>query len=341
MKNNKIGIFAIAILVIVALFLAIFGPMVVRKRAVKESGVQQIKDTFVSAKGVVESAEEIEIGSQVSGVIAEIKADEGDMVKKGQPLVILESAKVTASVKKAEAMLGETKARLRELESGYRAEDIEMAKNRARRAEAVYQQANDEHQRLNRLYRKDAATRVELDRAEEKMKVSLEELNESKANLKKFQQGARQEEIEQARAVVDKAASELKQNKAILRDYYIHSPIDGVVAERLKDPDETVDVGTPVMKLVNMNKLRIRVELEETDVGKIVEGQAVEIYTDTHKDKIYHGKVYKVVPVVKRKSVKTFDPVASFDINAQAIFINLDDFTGLKNGMTVTVRFMK
>lgn len=338
MKNSRFGILIIAIIVILAISLAIFGPMLLKKRVVTE--IPPVRE-FVTAKGIVESEEEIEIGSQVPGRILRVAVDEGDRIKKGQIMVILDSSKVSERVRMTEAMLREAEARLRELKAGYRPEDIEMARNRVNRVEAVYQKAKDDYERQKRLYEKNATTYIELDRAEERMKVALEELNEARANLQKYSKGAREEEIQQAKATVERASSELRYNKALLKDYAIPSPIDGIVVEKLRDADETVDVGTPILKLANTEKLRIRAELEETDVGKVKEGQKAEVYTDAYEGKIYKGTVYRVVPAVKRKAQRTFDPMASFDINTQNIFIRLDDYSGLKNGMSVTVRFIK
>jgi multidrug resistance efflux pump len=342
MKNSRFSILIIAILVVVAIGLAIFGPIFLKKKVVKlPTEVQEIKNKFITAKGIVESEEEIELSSQVTGIITKISVDEGDPVKRGQPLVMLDKRKILAKMKQTEAMLRESKAHLRELEAGYRVEDIEMAKSRVKRAEAIYEKAKDEYERQRRLYEKDATTLMELEKAKERMKVAFEDLNESRSNLQKLLKGIREEEIERAKATVEGASSDLKYYNALREDYTLSSPIDGLVAERLKDANETVDTDTPILKLINPEKLRIRAELEETDVGKVIEGQIVEVYTDAYKDRVYHGKAYKVFPVVKRRSQRTFDPMASFDINTQEIYIRLDDFSGLKNGMSVTVGFLK
>jgi multidrug resistance efflux pump len=173
------------------------------------------------------------------------------------------------------------------------------------------------------------------------MNIAMEDWHEAKSNLQKLDRGARSEEIEQARAVMERVSSELQYNNAILSDYRILSPIDGVVSERFKDPGETVDFGNPVMRIITPKRLRIRAELEETDAGKIEGGEIVEVSSDAYRDRTFNGKVSKVFPLVKRKSLRTFDPQASLDISAQNIYIDLDDFTGLKDGMTVTVKFIK
>ena len=127
----------------------------------------------------------------------------------------------------------------------------------------------------------------------------------------------------------------------MLNDYTILSPIDGLVADRYRDVGETVDEGTHLMHLINPHKLRIRVELEESDVGKVLKGQPVEISVDAYKERVYRGRVYKVSPILHKYSLRVFDPSAAYDINAQNIYAKLDDFSGLKHGMQVTVKFLK
>ncbi len=122
--------------------------MLFRKEVPKElPGVRQTNGAFLTAKGVVESEEEIVIGSLATARVKKIMVDEGDMVRRGEPLVMLDKSKLMARVNMAEASRGEAKARLRELENGYRAEDIEMAKSRFSRAEAVHVKARDEYER--------------------------------------------------------------------------------------------------------------------------------------------------------------------------------------------------
>lgn len=74
-------------------------------------------------------------------------------------------------------------------------------------------------------------------------------------------------------------------------------------------------------------------------MGRVTVGQLVEVTVEAFRDKIFNGKVIKVFPVVHKKTQKSFDPMASFDINTQKIHIQLDEYPGLKNGMTTTVRF--
>jgi HlyD family secretion protein len=339
MKNNRFGILIIAILIVVAVTIALFGPLLVRK----EEGTKEAGDTssLVTSKGIVESEEETELRSLVSGAISEMRVDEGDPVRKGDLLVVIESTKTGARVAEAEAMAREAKARLRQMEAGFRAEDVAIAKDRAARTEAVYHQAEDEYRRQQRLYEKDATTLLERNRAEERMKVASAEWNEAKSSLQKYRKGERREDIDAARAAFSRSNAELEYYRAQLADHMIISPINGVVTDRMKKLGEMVDVGSPILKIINPEKMRIRAEVDETDSGKVTKGMKVEVISDAFHGKSYRGRVTKVLPHVKRKAQKSFDPMASYDINTEQIYIILDTYKDLKNGMTVTVRFLK
>jgi len=344
MKNNHLGTIIITALSAMAVGLAIGGPRFLqeRERLEKLSTInEQIHNVHLAAKGIVESEEEIEIGNQVTGIIAEVRVDEGDAVHKGQLLVILDSHKIETRINLSKAQLKEAVARLKELEAGCRDEDIETAQCRVKRTEIIYEKAKDEYGRQKRLCQREATTQADLEKAEKMMRLAAEELKEAQVHLKKLRKGARIEEIEQAGSAVESASFEVDYSLALLKDYAIYSPIDGLVSELYQDAGETAHAGSPLLKLINPNKLRIRAELEETDVGKVREGQRVEVSTDAYKSKTYHGKVCKVLPVLKRYSLKSFDPSAAYDMNAQDIYLKLDDFSGLKKGMLVTVRFLK
>jgi len=340
MKNNRFAIFLLMGLLAVSIILALFSPSIIRKKNTTAQHAET-KHMFITAKGIVESEERIDASSQVSSTITALLVKEGDQVKAGTPLVRFDDSKIRSQVKMAESALFEARSRLKELESGYRSEDVDMAQSRMQSADAKYVEVRDEFERQKRLYEKDATTLVELRKAEEQFKRASAEFDESKTNTQKLKKGVRDEEIEQAKSSAEKADSELRYYQASLKDYTMTSPFNGVVTEKFKHVGEAVDVGTPVLELVNPDKLRIRAELEETDVGKVKEGQSIEVTTDAYKDKIYKGTVYKVLPNVKRKSQRTFDPMASFDINTQVILIKLDDFSGLRNNMTVTVKFLR
>lgn len=340
MKTKSASIIIIVILVLLAAGLALVGPSLVHKETATVVAKNQ-GSAPITARGTVETENDLEVSSRISGLITNVYPKKGDTVKKGDTLVDFDKSKIAARLSMAKASLAEAQAQLKELEAGSRQEDIEITLNRMNRAQSIYDKAKTDFDRQKRLFESKATTIVDLDRAEERMKVAAEELNESRAAHAKSKKGPRIEEIERAKAAVQKATADIAHNNAQLKDYTIKSPLNGFVMEKFKESNETVDIGVPILILIDTNNLRIKAELEETNVGSVSVGQAAEVTTDAYPDKVYKGKVTKVFSAVKRKSQRLFDPGSTFDINTQEIHIGLTDYSGLQNGMTVTVKFLK
>ena len=344
MKFGKFGVLLLCLLGAVVLILAVLSPALFTsndKAPVNQVGHDAEQYWPLSAKGIVESVEAVEIASQHEGRVAEVFVDEGDAVKTGQLLIRLDRSKIDARIATAEASLRHAAAKRKEAETGYRREDTTAARHAVERALAIADEARRDFDRQQRLFSQGAVTRVARDRAEEAWQVAQADFKEAQAQLEKMQKGPRGEELAAARAEEEQARAELDYIKALANDCEVTSPIDGVVVNRYRDAAETVDIGTPMLALVNPGKLRVWAELEETDVGKVAVGQNIVVIVDAHPGQEFKGKVTKVYAAVQRKSQKTFDPVATFDINTQKIMIALDDYNGLVHGMSVTVRFLK
>lgn len=324
----------------ISTILAVFALEILTVRA-EESGTTVSIAVPVVARGVVESLEDVEISSHTVGVIAAVLVREGDTVHRGQELFHLEEGKIAAQIRQAEARVAEGRAQLRRIKSGSRPEDVEGARAQFRQLEVVWRQASDEFARKNRLFAEKVITEIDHNRAREAMLVAEEQLNGARSKVARVESGERQEDIDAAEAAVQRYIADLSYCQALLQDFRVQSPIDGLVAVRLMEPGESVDVGTPVLRLFNPGKLRVRAELEESDVGKVVAGQAATLTSDAYPGKSFPGKVTVVFPDIRKKRQKNFDPMASFDINTQSLFIQLDDYQGLYNGMTVTVSFAK
>jgi RND family efflux transporter MFP subunit len=181
------------------------------------------------------------------------------------------------------------------------------------KADADYEKDRIDYERYERLYKNDAITLDVLEDAKRQFKSSEGRLLEVDARLEHV--------------------------KAVLQNYILYSPINGIVTTKHREVGEIAREGLPILSIASTDKLRVKAELDETDVGKVRVGQKVEVLVDAYPGRVYNGKVEKISEDVKRKSVKSFDPVAWIDINSQEITIKLDSFDGLKIGMTVDARF--
>jgi RND family efflux transporter MFP subunit len=191
---------------------------------------------------------------------------------------------------------------------------IKEAKASWVKAKANYAKAKKDHERYKRLYKKDA--------------ITLDELEDSQTQLKAM------------RSEFQEADARLEYTQALLQNYTLKSPITGIITGKHLEVGEIVKQGIPILSIANINELRIRAELDETDVGGVYAGQKVKVLADAFPDRIYKAEVEKISEDVKRKRIRSFDPTSWLDINTQEITVKLESFEGLKIGMTVDVKFL-
>ncbi len=181
------------------------------------------------------------------------------------------------------------------------------------KADADYKKSVTDYERYERLFRNKAVTLNELEEFNRRVRSNKGELNRVKAKIDVL--------------------------RSVIKDYVLKSPIKGIVIKKYYEAGEVVNSGAPVLLLADTDSLRVRTELDETDVGKVKVGQTAKITTEAYPGRLYKGVVEKISQDVKREKIKTFDPLAWIDINSQEVTILLNSSVGLKIGMTVEVRF--
>ncbi|MEW6087026.1 MAG: efflux RND transporter periplasmic adaptor subunit [bacterium] len=164
----------------------------------------------ISASGNVEITE-VNLGFKSAGRIAELFAEEGQNVNKGDKLARLDNAESAAIVLQNKALLNEAMVRLEELKAGARPQEIEQAKLNMESAEAALSESKA---RLEEL--KAGARPQEIEQAKLNMESAEAGLSEAKAKLDELRTGARPQEIEQAKLNLDSAGSEFEKAK---KDY--------------------------------------------------------------------------------------------------------------------------
>jgi HlyD family secretion protein len=108
----------------------------------------------------------------------------------------------------------------------------------------------------------------------------------------------------------------------------IRAPFDGIVAELNIDPGDPSATGAgPAIRLVDVSKLRLEVQISDVDIGRVSEGQQATISVDSVPDKVYTGKVTYIAPTA----------TAVGTLRTYLIRIAIDDQTDLRAGMSARV----
>lgn len=209
-------------------------------------------------EGLIEPNELVDIGTPVGGVVAQVKVRRSASVKKGQPLVLLESSVENSVVDRAQVLV--------QVEG-----DLKLQKEKLAFAKRMF--------------------------------VRVEELFESEAiSAEKYDQGAT--EVVMARARLQKAKEnrelarlDLARAKAMLNQRTIKSPISGIVINRFVSPGEFVE-GQPLLRVAQMNPLRVEVILPGEMFDKIKPGMKADVILDLANNRSYGSTVAIVDRVI-------------------------------------------
>jgi multidrug efflux pump subunit AcrA (membrane-fusion protein) len=229
----------------------------------------------IVCSGRVESVHgEVDVSAQIAGRLEEVRVTEGDAVREGDILAVLEGARETEELRVAEANVAVARLKLRRVQAGNGKEEIEQAYDdmKALAARLAYETTNLDC--LRRLYQKRSLTSDELQR---KMH-EVEQLSRQRDALQKRYEAVRRgpipEEIEVARGQLAVAESRLKR-AGVERDFHlVRAPISGTVLEIHRHAGDSVSTvyATPILRIADTSHLRVRLEVNEPDVARLAVG---------------------------------------------------------------------
>jgi len=255
---------------------------------------------FVSATGNICPLQEANVGPRISGRIESIFADEGDHINRGEPLIKLEQTKLIIAKQQAEAALGTAGAALQKLLAGTREEEIRRVEAGFAIAQANLKNAELEFERYETLYEKHTVPKKAYDVADTHYKVAQARFDVAREKLKMARKGPTEEDIEVAKAQVRQAEVSVQMANRKLEDSVTLAPFSGFIVKKAKNEGEYV-TSTPamvVLKMVDINKVKVEVGVPEKDMGKIEKGDNAEVTVDAYPDSSFLGEVTVVNPSV-------------------------------------------
>ena len=293
-------------------------------------------DQLVS--GTVE-ATEADLGFQVPGRIASIGPQEGDRVKTGDTLAVLDRAELTARRAQAGAALAAARAMLSELQRGARPEELAQARDADSTATARLADAQRDFDRTQRLYQGGAVPREAFDKASLALDVARGAKAQADQQLQLVVSGPRTERIAAQRAVVNQAQAAVRQADATMDNGIIRAPFDGVVTVRDREPGETVGAGMPVLTVMNLADRWVRIYVREDRIAAVRLGEPATISTDTYAGKTYPGAVSFISSEAEftPRNVQTTEERVKL-VYAVKVRITGDTTEDLKPGMPADVR---
>jgi RND family efflux transporter MFP subunit len=249
----------------------------------------------VDSVGSLFAFEEVTVGSEVEGRVAQVFVDVGDRVASGRPLVKIVPVELGLSLQQERAALEQIQARLTTAGGGPALSPKDAAE--VKRADADRTDAEQKYLRAKQLFGEGLISKGTYDEAEARYNGARAAYDMAVQNVLTLR----------AQAVQRTASVALADKK--LRDTVIRAPFGGQVKDRMVSPGQYVKVQTPVMVIVDSNRLRARLKVPEKMAGWVAVGQPVKVLVEAYPDRAFEGTVWRMSPSV--------DPVTrSFDVEA-------------------------
>lgn len=294
-------------------------------------------DGALVASGTME-ATDAQLGFPTSGLLVEVAAREGDSVRAGAELARLDRQEMQARRAQAEAEVRAARALLRELERGFRSEEVAQARAALEAATRRADDARQDLQRTRTLREGGAVSQEALDRAEVALDVAEAERSRAAEQLQLLESGPRRERIEAQRAQLARAEAAVRALDATLANMTIRAPFDGIVTVRHREPGEIVPAGSPVLTVMDPDDRWVRIYVPENRLGAVRLGSRAEITSDTY-EKSYPGEVRYIASEAEftPKTVQTTEERVRL-VYAVKVFVLDDPTYDLKPGIPADVR---
>ncbi|MBU1094918.1 MAG: hypothetical protein CVV23_10400 [Ignavibacteriae bacterium HGW-Ignavibacteriae-2] len=293
----------------------------------------------IEATGTIESTN-VTISSKNVGELKAIYADEGELVKAGDTILVIDHEALSFQLEQALASVQIAEAQLNLMIKGARKEDIKQAEEMVNQNESNYKLAKNDFERYSKLWESKSITQKQYEDITARYQIAQAQYTSSKENYEKVKKIFRQEEIDQAKANLRKTIASAGLLKKNISDSYIISPLNGFIVKKFVEVGETVSPMSSLIKISNLSTVNLVVYVSEVELGKVKLGQKAEITMDTYPDKIYKGKITFISPEAEftPKNIQTQDERTKLVFSVK-IEIENKDFE-LKAGMPADAKII-
>jgi len=267
----------------------------------------------VSATGAVKPqvGASVKVGARISGRVERLYVRQGDYVKAGQLIAIIEHADLQKEVERYQFELEQALKNLEKIKTTY-PEKIKAQKNIVLARKAELSQIERELKRNEELFKDGLISKTDLERLERDREVKLNQLLSEEATLKALEKEF-EKELERAKAQVESTRRSLEEAKVRLQYAFVYSPINGFVSEVTTQQGETVVAGLNAptfITVIDLSRLEVHCYIDETDIGKIKPGLEAFFKVDSFPDKIFNAKVRTIYPgAIIKNNVVFYDTV--------------------------------
>lgn len=328
-KSNKLLYWGIGALVGLIIFLMIgkSAGWIVKSKEMEVEFTKSKKVSItekVSASGTVQPVIEVKLAPEVSGEIIDLKVQDGDSVKLGDVLVKIRPDVWVSQLERSEASLSQQKA------------NLESSRASLARAEATFTRAEQDYKRQEKLWKEKVISESDWQLAQQNYKVAQNDLKSA------------QQTLEAAGFIVSSTIASVKESRENVRRTTVYAPMKGIVSKlNVKKGERVVGTaqmaGTEMLRIADLNKMEVRVNVNENDIVRVHLRDSVMIDVDAYSStgKQFKGLVTNIANTAKDKT--SADAITEFEVRILILRSSYEDLIAKGNkfpfrpGMTASV----
>lgn len=300
----------------------------------------QITKSVVAGPGLVEpDSEDVKVGSELAGKLKEVLAEEGDHVTKGQVLAVLVNDDFRAQVEGSRAQVAQAQAAYDKVLNGSRPQERKESFASMRQAETLDANAKADWERRQKLFDAGVISREELEHYRRDFAVAEDSYQAAMQHFHLVDDKQRAEDIASAKAQLDMAKAQLAGNEAVYAKTFLRAPFDGTILRKHHRTGESITNSSvtpdPVFTMGDVGGLRARVDVDETDVSRVSEGQKVYVTAAAYQGQKFWGHVIRVSGQLGHKNMRTDEPKEKTDTKILETLVQLDPGVHLPVGLRV------
>jgi len=288
-------------------------------------------------QGQVEVSE-YRVSSKVPGRILEIRVKEGDYVKVGDTLAILDAPEVRAKMEQAQSAENAAAALELKAQNGARQEQIQSAYQLMQQAKAGLEIAEKSYNRVQRLYDEGVMSAQKRDEAYAQFKAMEAQAKAAESQYEMAKNGARREDKLAAAAQVGRAKGAVQEVNSYISETVQVAQMEGEVTDIYPKTGELVGTGSPIMSIAVMDDLWGTFNVREDQLGGLEIGKTFTAFVPAfNKDiqmKVYYMKDQGSYAVWKATKANGQYDLKTFEVKARPV----EKLEGLRPGMSLVIK---
>ncbi len=320
--NNKTISITFIVILIVTVVVSIIGMLLMSRQPMVLQG--QIEAT------------EIRISGKLPGRIDSFLVEEGEWVKAGDTLVVINSPTIEAKYRQVNALEQVAQEQNKKIDAGTRRQIIATARQLWNKTQSDLTLAQTTYRRVLTLYKDSVVTEQRKDEVEAMYKAAQAAERAAYQQYQMAVDGAQSEDRAAARSLVDAARSTVDEVSALLVDSKLIAPEDGQIATIFPKRGELVAPGTPIMNLIVMNDVHAVLNIREDLMPQFKIGGTFKADVPALDKKDIEFRIYYISPLGSFATWKSTKQTGSYDMQTFEIHARpVQAVEGLRPGMSV------